>query len=500
MRLLAPALARSHYVLRAPDSGVDFGWAAACMDTDSLQVCFQRAAHTRETHLSAKTTTAQASSASDVANSVPTKTDNPAESVATTAIAAATICKYTLSVDDLGVVEGVPPEAIKLLPSGDAVGMDGLPGQRVQVDFQGRQTNATIVSIEAIGHATAASSQLTGEEGSTTKESLLSEDSDVENEGEQEAGKEESAAAAADEIPEAMEVDSGWQGVSAEEHILTDEMLADEVKGVMSHEEFKDGLLRGIQVIKFNRRGQAAFRTLTLIGDHSLTWMTPKDAIAAGFGGESGINPSAKIAIGQKRDVFAKALGFDNLFDLRELIEVRAGEAEDEGATEAEKRNAGENGVLGTPTLRKYSSRKADGLKMQLTGHCLSLIFPNRTVDIGTDSNTHRDFMMQGFRLLTERGVGGGRLINMVIKYRAPKMVPARRGSTAAEKAEATAASDPDPGPRESADLVVPPRKRPKPDQATSHRTGRAQGADGQLGHAFGRDCSGVSSQNAAEQ
>ncbi len=51
--------------------------------------------------------------------------------------------------------------------------------------------------------------------------------------------------------------------------------------------------------------------------------------------------------------------------------------------------------------------------------------------------------MMQGFRLLTERGVGGGRLINMVIKYRAPKMVPARRGSTAAEKAEATAASDP---------------------------------------------------------
>ena len=81
---------------------------------------------------------------------------------------------------------------------------------------------------------------------------------------------------------------------------------------------------------------------------------------------------------------------------------------------------------------------------MQLGGHCLSLIFPNRTVDIGTDSRAHRDFMVQGFRLLTERGVGGGRLIKLTVNFRPPgKKVPVRRGSTAAEKAEAIAATDP---------------------------------------------------------
>jgi len=51
----------------------------------------------------------------------------------------------------------------------------------------------------------------------------------------------------------------------------------DQVGGLLSFEEFKDALIRGIQVVKFNRRGAAAFRTLTLLGDHTLTWTTPKE-------------------------------------------------------------------------------------------------------------------------------------------------------------------------------------------------------------------------------
>ena len=59
--------------------------------------------------------------------------------------------------------------------------------------------------------------------------------------------------------------------------VADDLVINDQVGGLMSFEEFKDSLIRGIEVIKFNRRGAAAFRTLTLLGDHTLTWLSPKE-------------------------------------------------------------------------------------------------------------------------------------------------------------------------------------------------------------------------------
>ena len=299
--LVPPELAHYHYVLRTPDNTVlEFAWAAVCLDGDSMQVCFQRAAHVRETRLAATSASSKAAAegAESVAAADPSAAEGTAEAVAVEVVSrlsvVTTVRKYTLAVDDLGTVAGVPPEVIKLLTSGNAVGEDGKAGERVQVDFQGSWTNATIISAddEPTVPAATTSSLIEASEGEASHQfSALSEDSDDDEDGNK-AGTEKAAAVASED-----------DGMTAEEHSLTDEMLEDEVKGVMSHEEFKDNLLRGIQVIKFNRRGQAAFRTLTLIGDHSLTWMTPKDAIAAGYGGEHGINPHAKVAISQAKNV-----------------------------------------------------------------------------------------------------------------------------------------------------------------------------------------------------
>jgi hypothetical protein len=142
--------------------------------------------------------------------------------------------------------------------------------------------------------------------------------------------------------------------------------------------------------VKFNRRGAAAFRTVTLIGDHELTWLSPKDEGDFAAKGE------------------AKSKG--NL-DLRELLAVRAGEAPDP---------AGKPGEHGSATLRLYAAKHADGRAMQANGNCLCLVFANRTVDIGTDSTAHRDFLLTGFSLLSKRGPSGGRLIAFSLKKKGP--------------------------------------------------------------------------------
>jgi hypothetical protein len=40
-------------------------------------------------------------------------------------------------------------------------------------------------------------------------------------------------------------------------------------------ESFGNSLRRGIEIVKVNRRGQAAFRTIILVGEHTLSWIAP---------------------------------------------------------------------------------------------------------------------------------------------------------------------------------------------------------------------------------
>ena len=129
-----PELAHSQYVLCA--SGAAFGWAAPCLDGDSLQVCFQRAAHLRKVQVEAMAAAGGILPTQSPLISGAASETGGATTAAATTTAVVSVRKYTLSVDDLGIVAGVPPDVIKLLPSGAAVGNEGVPGQRVQVDFQ----------------------------------------------------------------------------------------------------------------------------------------------------------------------------------------------------------------------------------------------------------------------------------------------------------------------------------------------------------------------------
>lgn len=52
--------------------------------------------------------------------------------------------------------------------------------------------------------------------------------------------------------------------------------------------------------------------------------------------------------------------------------------------------------------------------------HPSSLIFSNRSVDLGTDSVAHRDFLLNGFRLLARRGPSGGKLLTFSLTQRGP--------------------------------------------------------------------------------
>ena len=72
---------------------------------------------------------------------------------------------------------------------------------------------------------------------------------------------------------------------------------------------FREALENGISVVKFNRRGKVAFRTLLLVGAHTLTWRSDnkKGSKRGGGGGGSFLGGPARKATGE-------------LFDLRELM------------------------------------------------------------------------------------------------------------------------------------------------------------------------------------
>jgi len=283
-------------------------------------------------------------------------------------------------------VAGVPPWALRDPATQQALRGPAKVGQRVEIDFNGHWTPATVTNA---GQPPAAGDALAP--GSTVESPVKSPG------GAAEAASPTYAAVGGQSLVEdeeeevAPEAKSGGGGGGAEEGAEErdeeedgfEEINTDNMGGLMSFEEFKDSLLRGIEVVKFNRRGVAAFRTLTLLGDHTLTWMSPKEA------------HDAKGEIKKKGN-----------FDVRDLLAVRPGEAPDTDA------KAG-SGLCGTATLRLYSKKNADGAEMQATGHCLSLLFPGRSVDIGTDSRAHRDFLLNGFRLLAKRGPSGGELVEV---------------------------------------------------------------------------------------
>jgi len=95
---------------------------------------------------------------------------------------------------------------------------------------------------------------------------------------------------------------------------------------------------------------------------------------------------------------------------LRDLKDVRRGEDPDTTSNKP--------GDTGTDVLRKYAAKNKDGAEMMATGHCLSLIFKDRSVDVGTDSTAHRDFLLNGFRLLGSRGPSGGALVTVELKLK----------------------------------------------------------------------------------
>jgi hypothetical protein len=240
------------------------------------------------------------------------------------------------------------------------------------MDLNGAWTAATVTAANAVAPSAVAAV------AAAYQAQDVAEDSDDDDAQEGSGGGE-----AADDSAESSGVGSGGSIEGLGEAELS-ALVNDQVGGLLSFEEFKDSLIRGIQVVKFNRRGAAAFRTLTLIGDHTLTWT------AAGQG-----------------DAKLKAKGD---FDLRELKGVRRGEDADP--------SSGQPGATGTDVLRRYAAKNADGADMMATGHCLSLLFKDRSVDVGTDSTAHRDFLLNGFRLLGSRGPSGGRLVALELKGR----------------------------------------------------------------------------------
>jgi hypothetical protein len=345
------------FILRTPDNQV-VGWSCVCDPMDTVQVCYQLAydEHRRSS------TAQKALQSSSTPSATPTAgaSDDDDDSI-----------RYGLNVEGIGPVSGVPRIALRDVNTKLPFTSRLVLGQQVEIDVKTHWTSGTITEVqEGSGGDNSALLQ----QSPTSKQELV-EDSDDEVQDDDDksvattTNTSTSGAAAADGDDEEEELDDK-EAVN----------INDQFGGLMSFEEFKDSLTRGIEVVKFNRRGNAAFRTITLIGDHTLTWMTPKDAL-------EGVD--AKKSKGN--------------FDLREVISVRPGEAIDPQA-----KNPGE---IGTPTLRQYVAKHEDGKEMQATGHCLSLIFPDRSVDIGTDSVAHRDFLLNGFRLLAQRGPSGGKLI-----------------------------------------------------------------------------------------
>jgi len=291
-----------------------------------------------------------------------------------------------VEVASVGHVEGVPPWALRDPATKQLVRSFAVVGQKVEVDFNGHWTLGTVTDVvKELPSPSPLAADPTETETSSSSAGAMEEDEEDEEDGLGALGL------------GAQMVEDDDEDDEKEVHGRDTIEITDTVGGLMSFEEFKDSLIRGIEVVKFNRRGKAEFRTLALIGDHTLTWMTPKDAH----------DYAAAQAAGKAS---AEQLKSKGNFDVRELLSVRPGEASDPDSKVATD--------TGTSTLRLYAAKHGDGKEMQATGHCLSLIFPNRSVDIGTDSVAHRDFLLNGFRLLAQRGPSGGKLLTFPLQQR----------------------------------------------------------------------------------
>lgn len=362
------------FVLKTPDSS-PFAWSVSCDANDTVQVCYQRSfeQHRKSSAATAPSSSRRSSAPSMMANTVlqaqaqqgsQGSRRSSAPLMQTTQSQGVT---YGLMVDGVGPVSGVPSSALRNIqtkqPLGDIVNL----GMQVEIDFKTHWTIGVITEISQPQSTT------------TPDTPVYYEDDDDMTVNDMTGGNGGGDVGVISQSLSQTELTS-------EDAELVD--VNDHFGGLMSFEEFKDSLMSGIEVVKFNRRGQAAFRTITLIGDHTLTWMSPKDALKE--------MSDAKKSKGN--------------FDLRELISVRPGEVKDPESKTGDE--------TGTATLRMYAKKHDDGKEMQATGHCLSLIFPGRSVDIATDSVAHRDHLLNGFRLLAQRGPSGGKLLSVELNIK----------------------------------------------------------------------------------
>jgi creatine kinase len=144
-------------------------------------------------------------------------------------------------------------------------------------------------------------------------------------------------------------------------------------------DEFKEAIESGIVLVKFNRKGVATKRTISMISadDYILTW-----------------RPTAKEGIAG-RMVRATLKGGENI-DLRTLKDVRCGEHPDPESVP----NKDGKRKWGTPTLRTYVKKNNHGVQMLAAGITCCLVFNGRSLDFGLDSTAQRDFIVEGFKAL----------------------------------------------------------------------------------------------------
>ncbi len=119
---------------------------------------------------------------------------------------------------------------------------------------------------------------------------------------------------------------------------------------------------------------QVAFRTLLLVGSHTLTWK--------GEASSSGLLGGSKAA---------------DLFDLRLLTGLQLGEEPEAGQPVGLYRAPPE---LGTAIVRMHAAKHKAIKAMRDGGQCASLVFKERSVDVAFDSAAQRNAVARGFALL----------------------------------------------------------------------------------------------------
>jgi len=333
--------------------------------------------------------------------------------------------QYTVNVHDVGVVTDVPRASLRLpsTPPRPAVAGDSVldPGTVVQAKFGNAWLLATVVGlVEDVneGPSVAGSGAASEEEAAAAAASGNTEvrqdstsplyeddddDYDYDPPGSSESpsvGQSPSPGAALATAPAPVVSAAAEQDAAALRRQWRREHHAHQEFEDNAATEFRSTLRRGVRLLKFNRKGQVAFRTLLLQGNHFISWRSPTEEGAATSTAASGTAARAQRRVSMSSRSKER-------FDLRELIDVRQGEARDPTSTQGE---------CGTATLRLYASKHKDGAEMQEAGLCLSLIFSERSIDLAADSHAHRDFLLHGFRFLARRGPLGGRLVTVVVK------------------------------------------------------------------------------------